>query len=135
MNRTLQGFVRKELTQTLRDPRMRFILFVVPIIQLIIYGVAISTEVKNIRLAAFFEPKDFVMRDIYERAVNGKWFLPAKSRHQDAFEVIRAGEADAVLVAQPGGFTRALGRGDAKLQLLINATNVIKASLAKDLSN
>jgi ABC-2 type transport system permease protein len=127
MNRTLIGFIRKELIQTLRDPRMRILLFVLPVIQLTLFGVAISTEVKNIRLAAVFDSRDTVLRDIYERSIASKWFLPAKGIGRDPYTLIEAGEADAVLVPPPGGFTRALGRGNARLQLLVNATNVIQA--------
>lgn len=127
MNRTLIGFIKKELTQTLRDKRMRVLLFVMPIIQMTLFGVAISNEVKNIRLAAQFDSRDSVMRKIYERSIAGKWFIPAKGNAQDPYTLIEAGEADAVLVPPPGGFTRALGRGDAKLQLLVNATNVLQA--------
>jgi ABC-2 type transport system permease protein len=124
---TLVGFIRKELTQTLRDPRMRVLLFVMPVIQLTLFGVALSNEVKNIRLAALFDSKDTVLRDIYERSVASKWFLPARSREQDPYTMIEANEADAVLVPPPGGFTQALGRGEAPLQLLVNATNVLQA--------
>jgi len=127
MNRTLIGFIRKELTQTLRDPRMRILLFVMPVIQLTLFGVAISNEVKNIRLAAVFDSRDTVLRDVYERSIAGKWFIPAKSRAHDPYTMIEAGDADAVLVPPPGGFTRTLGRGDAHLQLLVNATNVLQA--------
>ena len=130
INRTLVGFIKKELTQALRDPRMKFILFVAPVVQMTLFGVAISNEVKNIRLAALFDSKDVVLRDVYERAIHGGWFVPAKASGDEAqhpFELIRADRADAVLVAQPGGFTRALGRGDAELQLLVDATNVTQA--------
>ena len=130
MNRTLWGFIKKELTQALRDPQMKFLLFVTPMVQMTLFGVAISNDVKNIRLAARFDSKDFVMRDIYERAIGGKWFIPVKSgdaREEDPFKLIQAEKADAVLVPPPGGFTRALGRGDAKLQLLVSAVNVLQA--------
>lgn len=130
MNRTILGFIKKELIQALRDPRMKFILFVTPIVQMTIFGIALSNEVKNIRLAVIFDSKDYVLRDVYERAIQGGWFVPAKaigSTATDPFELIRADKADAVLVAQPGGFTRALGRGDAQLQLLTDATNVNQA--------
>jgi ABC-2 type transport system permease protein len=130
MNRTLLGFLRKELTQALRDPRMKFVIFVTPIVQMTLFGVAISNEVKNIRLAAFIEPKDTVLRSVYERALEGGWFVPVApgvQARRDPFELIRANAADAVLVPPPGGFTRALGRGDATLQLLVDATNVNQA--------
>ncbi len=127
MNRTLIGFIKKELIQTLRDPRMRVMLFVMPVIQLTLFGVAISNEVKNIRLAAVFDSKDTVLRDVYERSIAGKWFIPATSKERDPFTMIEANDADAVLIPPPGGFTRELGRGDAKLQLLVNAINVVQA--------
>jgi ABC-2 type transport system permease protein len=130
VNKTLLGFIKKELLQALRDPRMKFILFVTPIVQMTLFGVALSNEVKNIRLAAIFDSKDTVTRDIYERAIHGGWFVPAEASGavaQDPFELIRANKADAVLVPPPGGFTRALGRGDAPLQLLVDATNVTQA--------
>jgi ABC-2 type transport system permease protein len=130
INKTLLGFIKKELTQALRDPRMKFVLFVAPIVQMTIFGVAISNEVKNIRLAAVFDSKDYVMRDIYERAIEGGWFVPAQGvgmSAQNPFELIRGDRADAVLVPPPGGFTRAIGRKDAPLQLLIEATNVTQA--------
>ncbi len=127
MNRTILGFVRKELTQAMRDPRMKVLLFIMPVVQMTLFGIALSNEVKNIRLAAFLDPQDTVLRDVYERAIAGGWFVPARTSGGDPFELIRANKADAVLVAPPGGFTRALGRGRAPLQLLVDATNVVQA--------
>jgi ABC-2 type transport system permease protein len=126
MNVTLLGFIKKELTQSLRDRRMRIVLIVMPIIQLCLFGFAVSNDVKNVRLAVILDSRDYVLRDIYEKCIASDWFIPANSSIQDPYRLIEANQADAVLVPPPGGFTKALGRGDAKLQLIINATNVIK---------
>ncbi|MBI3779005.1 MAG: ABC transporter permease [Gammaproteobacteria bacterium] len=128
MSPTLGGFLRKEFKQALRDPRMRLLLFVAPIIQLTLFGIALSNDVKNIRLWAQPDSRDTVLQHVYEHAVASKWFLPgAGDRNADPFELLRAGKIDAALIPPPGGLTRALGRGDADLQLLVNATNVIQA--------
>jgi ABC-2 type transport system permease protein len=127
MRQTLFGFVKKELVQTLRDPRMRVLLFIMPMIQLSLFGIAISSEIKNVRLAAHFDSRDTVLRQVYERSIAGGWFIPATSAEEDPYTLIESGKADAVLVPPPGGFTQALGRGNAPLQLLVNATNVTKA--------
>lgn len=128
MSPTLGGFIRKEFKQALRDRRMRMLLFLAPVIQLTLFGVALSNDVKNIRLWAQLNPNDTVLQHIYEHAVASKWFLPGVGdRNADPFELLRAGKIDAALVPPPGGLTRALGRGDADLQLLVNATNVIQA--------
>ncbi|MCB0308223.1 MAG: ABC transporter permease [Bdellovibrionales bacterium] len=127
MNQTLVGFIRKELTQTLRDPRMRVVLFLVPMFQLIVFGFAVSNEVKNVRLAAVFDSKDTLMQHIYERSLASQMFLTAQTHERDPFEMIQADEADAVIVAPPGGLTKAMGRQSASLQLLIDASNVLEA--------
>jgi ABC-2 type transport system permease protein len=132
MNRTLLGFIKKELIQSLRDPRMKFLLLVMPLVQLTLFGVAISNEVKNIRLAAVFEAKDYVLRDAYERALAGGWFIAARTSGDDPFAWVRSGQADAVLIAPAGGFTRALGRGEARVQLLLDATNVLQAQSVEE---
>ncbi len=107
---------------------MRMLLFVAPIIQLTLFGVALSNDVKNIRLWAQIDSRDTVLQHVYEHAVASKWFLPGiEDRNADPFELLRAGKIDAALIPPPGGLTRALGRGDADLQLLVNATNVIQA--------
>ncbi len=127
----LIGFMRKEFKQVLRDKRMRILLFVAPIVQLTIFGIAISTTVKNIRLWAAPDSKDFVLQHIYDHAIESQWFLPYSTTqnqdNQDPFDLLRAGKIDVALIAPPGGLTRALGRGTADLQLLIDATNVIQA--------
>ena len=125
---TLAGFLGKELKQALRDPRMRILLFLAPIVQLILFGVAISNDVKNIRLWVQFDSSDTVLQHVYERALASRWFLPADAdRNSDPFELLRAGKIDAAVIPPPGGLTRAIARGDADLQLLVNATNVLQA--------
>lgn len=128
LNPTVMGFFKKELVQTLRDPRMRIMLFVMPIIQMTIFGVAISTETRNIKLAAQYQPNDTLTRRVVERCYSSKWFIPAKGiQGTDPFRWIQSGQADAVLVAPEKGVTRAVGRGKASLQLLIDSSNITKA--------
>jgi ABC-2 type transport system permease protein len=128
MMSTLAGFLGKELKQALRDPRMRILLFLAPIVQLVLFGVAISNDVKNIRLWVQFDSGDTVLQHVHERALASRWFLPAGAgRDSDPFELLRAGKIDAAIIPPPGGLTRAIARGDADLQLLVNATNVLQA--------
>lgn len=124
----VRGFLIKEFKQVLRDSRMRFILFVAPIIQLVLFGVAISTDVKNIRLWTEFTAKDYVLQHVYERSTGSKWFIPAADTGTvEPYDLLRAKKIDAAIVPPPGGLTKALGRGTADLQLLVDATNVIQA--------
>lgn len=127
MNQTLRGFIKKELTQTLRDPRMRIVLFGVPLIQMTIFGLALSNEVKNIRLKFIHEPSDTLSRRIEQHCFSSGWFIPVKERQIDPVQWVQAGYADAVLVAPPGGLTKELERGHGRLQLIVDASNAIRA--------
>ena len=127
MNRTILAFIRKELSQSLRDPRMRLVIFVLPMIQMAVFGLAISTEIRGIRLASVHAPWDAAARQLADRFYASGWFVPAATNGEDPYRLIASGRADAVLVAPTGGLTKALGRGPVPLQLLVNATNATKA--------
>jgi len=43
--------VRKEFIQMLREPRMRFLLFLPPVLQLVIFGYAVTLDVDSARIA------------------------------------------------------------------------------------
>jgi ABC-2 type transport system permease protein len=125
----LRGFFRKEFTQAVRDPRMKFILFIAPIIQLILFGVAISTDVNNIRLLTKPDSQDYILQHVYEHSIASGWFLPAHNGDSgiEPYDLLRGGKVDAAIIAPFGGLTKSLGRDTANLQLLIDATNVIQA--------
>ncbi|MBI5882055.1 MAG: ABC transporter permease [Elusimicrobia bacterium] len=127
MKTVLMAFLRKELSQALRDPRMRVLLFVMPVIQMAVFGYAISTEIRGIRLAAFHAPNDATSRRLVDRFFASGWFLPVPAEGGDPFSLIQAGKADAVLVAPEHGLTRSLGRGAGEVQLLVDAANAAKA--------
>lgn len=122
------GFVKKEFAQVLRDPVMRVFVFVAPVIQLTIFGWAISNEFKNLRLAVFASPGDVMSARLAERFYASGWFVPAPDEgERDPERLLRSGRAHAVLVMPKEGLTRALGRNDAGIQLMIDASNATRA--------
>jgi len=122
----LAAFLRKELSQALRDPRLRVLLLVVPVVQLTIFGLALNSEVRNIRLAVYAEPSDTLAWKAARAAYASGYFVPSLAEGQP-FDRLRAGRADAALVAAPGGMAKALEHGRPGAQLLIDATNTVKA--------
>ena len=61
------SFVYKEFCHILRDSRTVLILLVMPIVQIILFGFAISTDVNNVRLAVYDPSNDDATRRIVER--------------------------------------------------------------------
>ncbi|MCB0370934.1 MAG: ABC transporter permease, partial [Bdellovibrionales bacterium] len=124
----LKTFIVKEILQVLRDSRMRLVLFVAPLAQLTIFGIALSTETRNVKLAISAPPHDTVISDFYQKALGTKWFVPAEISGSDPFAWIQSGQADVVLIASIDGNTQAqMATSIAKVQVLINAQNSTRA--------
>ena len=75
------SFVRKEFYHILRDKRTVLILLGMPIVQIILFGFAISTEVKNARIAVLDSSKDLMTSQIVQKMCIRDRF----SRVQDYF--------------------------------------------------
>jgi ABC-2 type transport system permease protein len=127
LNLTLIGFIKKELNQTLRNPRMRSLLFMAPVIQLTLFGYALSTEVRHIRLAGVYRPDDAMARRLEERCFASGLFVPGKADPGDPYESVLSGKADAVFVAPPEGFKASMEKSQGQVQLLVDATNSTRA--------
>lgn len=127
MNATVRGFIKKEMAQAVRDPRMRIMLFVMPVIQMTLFGLALSNEIKNVKLLVVGQPGDHMMWKVAEHCFASGWFVPVSVSNLDPFEVLQSGKADAVLIAPEEGLGSSVGRGAGRLQLLVDATNAVRA--------
>jgi ABC-2 type transport system permease protein len=123
--------LKKELLQTLREPRMRFMLFLPPMVQLLIFGFAVNMDVDHARIAWMDMDRTPASRDLRARFEGSGRFgvvaLPANEA--DVQRVLDRGEAQAVVRVLPG-FGRDLLRGQpAQVQVLIDGSNSNTASL------
>jgi ABC-2 type transport system permease protein len=126
MSGVIGGFIYKEIRQTLRDKRMRILLFVAPCLQMTLFGIALSTETRNVRLTVAGTSSDPELEDIRQRALASGWFLDTPHHGADPFTLIRSGQADIVLVPR-GDLSAEAGTDGGKLQALIDATNMTRA--------
>ncbi|MDR3179743.1 MAG: ABC transporter permease [Holosporaceae bacterium] len=120
-------FWKKEIIQMIRNPRMVAVIFFMPILQMLLVSFAMNNEPQNIRLAVDCTANDYLVQKIYDKAIASGWFSKIDAGDESPFAAIQKGHVDAAIIAPPGGFTKSVGAGDAKLQLLIDATNIIKA--------
>ncbi len=68
------SLVRKEFYHILRDRRTMFILLGMPIVQIIIFGFALTNEVKNARIAIFDQSKDISTNALISQISSSKYF-------------------------------------------------------------
>lgn len=119
------NFVRKEFYHILRDRRTMLILLGMPIVQILIFGFAISTEVKNARLVVYDLSKSDETTKIVEALDRSGYFtLTQNLTSYDQIEpFLRSFKADIALVI-PADFQRdALSADGAQLGLVVDATD------------
>lgn len=68
------AFIRKEFYHILRDKRTMLILIGMPIVQIILFGFAISTEVRNVQTAILVHSADTDIQRIAERLDASEYF-------------------------------------------------------------
>lgn len=121
----------KEFRQSLRDPRMRAVIFLVPIIQLLIFGYAAVTDVRDIALGVLDLDRSVASRDLVSRFVRSGHFrvIENLASEERAREVLDRGLVRAVLRIN-AGFVNDLGGGrTAQAQLLLDGADSNTASL------
>ena len=65
--KTFSSFILKEIKHILRDRRTMLILFGMPLVMMLLFGFAISTDVKDVRIAVVTTSSDQLTRHIVER--------------------------------------------------------------------
>jgi ABC-2 type transport system permease protein len=73
------AFVKKEFFHILRDKRTLFILFGMPVVQIIIFGFALTNEVKNSKIAVFDNAKDAASVSLIQQIEASRYFEVEKN--------------------------------------------------------
>jgi ABC-2 type transport system permease protein len=123
--------LRKEFIQLLREPRMRGLLFLPPMLQLIIFGYAVTLDVDNARIAWMDNDRTPESRALLARFEgSGRFQVVATPRSEEEVQsILDHGDAHGVVRVLPG-FARDLARGrSAEVQVLLDGTNSNTASL------
>ena len=127
----IRVILRKEFIQALREPRMRILLFVPPVVQLIVFGFAVNLDVDHARIAWMDMDRTPESRDLRARFEgSGRFDVVALPRNEDEVRMVldRSG-VEAVIRVLPN-FARDLARGQsAQVQILTDGTNSNTASL------
>lgn len=126
---TLKGFIKKEFLHILRDKKMIAVLFFIPTMQMIMFGLALTSEVKNIDFAIMSKPSVFT-REIQKHALASGYFKEVKNINTEHIsnpaELLISGKAEAVLILPYKNHGNPL-ESAAPAQLLVNAINAQRA--------
>jgi ABC-2 type transport system permease protein len=127
----IRVILRKEFIQALREPRMRILLFVPPVLQLIVFGFAVNLDVDHARIAWMDMDRTPESRDLRARFEgSGRFDVVALPGNEDEVRtLLDRSRVEAVIRVLPN-FARDLARGrSAQVQILSDGTNSNTASL------
>jgi ABC-2 type transport system permease protein len=119
------GFVTKEFYHIFRDKRTMFILFGMPIVQIMLFGFAITNEINNVNIAIFDQSKDTETQQIINKISASKYFhIQNQITHEAQIEsVFRTGKVKAVLVFEKDFIQNLQSKKIAKVQVITDATD------------
>ena len=120
------SMIKKETLHLIRDFRTMTVVLIMPLVLLLLFGFAISTEVNNVRVVAAVQQYNDENRRILEQLQANPYFtfggtVPFRKIEQ----LLRGGEADAAVVLRSD-------RGEPSYQIIVDAsnTNVAQTSAA-----
>ncbi|MEJ2593893.1 MAG: ABC transporter permease [bacterium] len=125
------AFVKKEFLHIFRDYRSMIILFGIPVVQVLLFGFAITNDIKDAKIAILDHSKDEITREITQKLTASNYFiLVDELEHRDFIEkAFRKGQVKQVVVFEPG-FSRKLEKeGQATVQLILDASEPNTANM------
>lgn len=134
----LKAMLIKEFIQVFRDPRMRIVLFVLPVLQTVIFGYAVNMDVRNIPTAILDRDNSSESRQLAATMTSSGYFKITNhiSSDSEAQALLDRGTVRVVLNVEHG-FSQRLQRGETvPLQVLLdgsdsNTAGVIMGYLAR----
>jgi len=132
MGRRILEIIRKEVRQTLREPKMRILLFLPPLVQLVIFGYSVNLDVEDSRVAWMDGDQTNASRDLRAEFEGSPYFRITHYPGNDgqAQELLDRGTVSMIVSVLPG-FARQIDRGETgAVQILIDGSDSNTASVA-----
>ena len=119
------GFVKKEFYHIFRDKRSMFILFGMPIVQIMLFGFAITNEINNVDIAILDHSKDAKTQEIINKISASKYFNIEEelSRESQIESVFKKGKVKAVLVFENKFMQNLQTHKQGAVQVITDATD------------
>lgn len=123
-------FIKKEFFHILRDKRSMLVLLGLPVVQLIIFGFAITTETRNCKIAVLDNSKDQATQNIITRIESSSYFdidktLTSNKQIETAF---KTGRIKLAVVFQPNFQNDLSHNNKAQLQIITDASDPNQAN-------
>jgi ABC-2 type transport system permease protein len=118
-------FIRKEFAHVLRDRKTLLILFGMPVVQILIFGFALTSEVKDARIVIMDQAGDAASRQIISKIEASRYFKVDKTirNDQEMKAALKRGEIRLAVIF-PANFNYDLThQNSARIQVIADATD------------
>lgn len=125
------SFVKKEFYHIFRDTRTMMIILGIPIVQILLFGFAITTEVRNVQVAVFDPSKDVSTEHIINRLDASEYFHVVKmlNNPDEINSIFKENHNINLVVVFDENFNEnLLHTGEASIQLIADATDPNQAT-------
>jgi ABC-2 type transport system permease protein len=121
--RRFTALLRKETRQMLRDRSNLAVGLLLPVVLILLFGYGLSFDVKNAPVAVVMEDHSPQARDMLAGLQGSPYIAPVwMTSMVEAEQRMRAGEVNAI-VRVPQDFSRELGLGHGRIQLVLNGVD------------
>jgi ABC-2 type transport system permease protein len=133
----IQHMLVKEFIEVFRDPRMRALIFVVPVLQLFIFGYAANTDVRNVATAVYDLDNTVSSRELVSRFVKSGYFNVVAYISNDTRErqLMDEGKVQVVLHMDHGFEGDLIAGRPAPFQMIVDGTDSNTAGIVLGYSN
>jgi ABC-2 type transport system permease protein len=124
--------LRKELIEIFRQKEMLFFIFVAPVIQIIVLGYVVNTDVKNIPVQVVNLSKNKVSQELITRLESSPLFNVRRVTHrpENYIEVFKKGEVRSIIIMRDGYDTKLKTLHYPEIQILMDGIDSNTALVA-----
>jgi ABC-2 type transport system permease protein len=133
----IKAIALKEIRQLKRDTRMLFLLFAFPLMLLVIFGYAISFDVKHIGTAVYDRDKSIESREFINALASSEYFKIVNVLYdQDLIEEYLEHNKSQCVIVIPEDFTESFySKQETKIQVLVVGVNANTAAIIMNYFN
>ncbi len=124
----------KEFIQIFRDPRMKGVIFLMPVIQLLVFGYAVTTDVKNVKTVVYDLDNSISSRKLISNFKSSEYFevIEYVNSEQRATRLIDEAKAQIVIRINKGFEGDLIAGRKAAIQAIVDGTDSNTAGIALD---
>jgi len=132
----LIAFIKKEFLHIFRDWRTLLVLFAIPAIQLIVFGYAISNDLKYISIGILDKSNDELSQKLISKLAFSDFFKvnAALDNDTEVVSLFKKGIVKEVIIIEPQFSKKLVREGSADIQIITDATEPNTANMAVNYS-